>query len=165
MGLGTAISNFASEQAKSKPQIALIFITVATIFILFSERLFNVSSTNRTYLIVMVCLITLIMSVVTASTFMHILNLTNNSRVNSFSNVFNSPGSKNYFAVFLLLLYVMRIYELPIYDNNYPHSVTDKILFGHNTILSNRTLGVLVMFGFCISTAYMIYSTTRELSE
>jgi len=54
---------------------------------------------------------------------------------------------------------------LPVYDNNDPHAITNKLMFGYNGILSNRTFGLIIIFGVCISTGYMIYSTTRESYE
>lgn len=163
MGLGIIISNFASDQAKSKPQLILIFIIIVVLLILYSQRLLGI--TNNYYTTIVTCLMIIVISIIILSTFLNVLQISDNQHIQNFGNVFNSPGSKNFFAVFLLLLSVIFIYELPVYDNNNPHTITDKVLFGHNGILSNRTFGLLLIFSFCISTGYMIHSTTREVNE
>jgi pyruvate kinase len=38
-----------------------------------------------------------------------------------------------------------------------------KLMFGYNSIFSNRTVGMLLMFAFTITTGYIIHSTTREV--
>lgn len=160
MSLITSISNYVSDQASSKPQMILIFIVITIIFLLYSQRLFGI--TDNYYNTIMACFIIVIMCSIILTTFLNILRITNNEYILKFSDIFNSPGSKNFFAVFLLLLFVMFVYELPLYDNNNTHAITNKLMFGHNGVLSNRTFGIMLIFGFCISTAYMIYKTTRE---
>ena len=161
MGLGTVISNFASEQARSKPQWILIVIVIAMVLLIYSQRLLGIA--NPYYSTYVACFLLLIVSIILLSTFLSVLNITDNVHVDNFNYIFNSPGSKNFFAVFLLLLFVMFVYEIPMYDNNNPHAIMDKLLFGYNSVFSNRLIGILLIFGFGISTAYMIHSTTREI--
>ena len=161
MSLVTALSNFASEQARSKPQRILILIIIAIVFILYSQRLFGI--VNTYYSTIVACFIITVVSVIMASTFLSILNVTDNEHVVNFNNIFNSTGSKNFFAIVVLVLFVMFLYELPVYDNNDPNAASDKLMFGYNKFFSNRTIGLLLMFAFTITTGYIIHSTTREV--
>jgi hypothetical protein len=148
------------EQARSKPQRILIFIVIAVVFLLYSQRLFNI--TNQYYSTGVAVLIIAIASIIMLSTFLHILNITDNANVSNFNNVFNSPGSRSFFAIIVLVLFIMFLYEVPIYSNNDPHLASDKLMFGHNSIFSNRTVGMILLFTFTIVTGYTVYSTTRE---
>ena len=160
MGLGTIISNYAGDQAKTKPHRIFILILIVIILLLYSQRIFGI--TNPYYNTYVACGLILIASLIILSTFLSILHTTDNEHISNFNNIFNSPSSKNFFAVFLLIIFIMFIYEIPMYDNNNPHSVMDKLLFGYNGVFSNRLIGVILIFGFGISTAYMIHSTTRD---
>lgn len=158
--MGTVLTNFASEQATSKPQYVLILITIVIITLIYSQRLFNIN--NPHYNTLISCFLMAIMSIIILSTFLNVLKITDSQHVNNFNEIFNSPGSRNYFAVFVLLLFIMFVYELPVYDNNNPHVLIDKLTFGHNKFISNKLLGLLLIISFCITTGYVIHSTTRE---
>lgn len=159
MGLGTAISSFATEQARSKPQRILILIVIVIVFILYSQRLLGIE--DPYYGIFVVCFMMVVASIIILSTFLSILNVTDNKHVDNFNNIFNSTGSKNFFAIFVLVLFIMFVYEVPMYSNSRSHSIMDKVLFGYNGIFSNRVIGMLLIFAFCITTGYIVYSTTR----
>lgn len=161
MSLVTGLSNYASEQARTKPQRILILIVAAIIFLLYSQRLFNI--TNQYYSTGVAIFIIAIVSIIMLSTFLNILNITDNEYVKNFNSIFNSPGSRSFFAVLILVLFIMFLYELPIYDNNDPNYMSDKLMFGYNKYFSNRTVGLLLMFSFTIVTGYIIHSTTREI--
>jgi len=163
MSLVTSLSNYAGEQAQSKPQRILILIMLVVIFVLYSQRLFGIENTYYTTFVA--CFMVAVISIVILSTFLSVLAMTDNQHVKNFNNIFNSPGSKNFFAVIVLLLFVMFVYELPMYDSRQPHSILDRIMFGYNRYFSNKTIGLVLIFGFAITTAYFIHSTTREVGE
>lgn len=160
MGLGVALSNFASDQAISKPQNILLLIVMLIFIMLYSQRLFDIR--YKYYNVIVACMLIVVISIVILSTFVNILKIGKNREMMILNHVFNSPGSDNFFSVLLLVLYIIYIYELPYYDTDNPSAIVNKLTLGHNKYISNRLVGILFIFGFSISTGYMIYATTRE---
>ena len=160
MGLADVFEAFANKQANQNPHYILIFIFILIIFLIYSKRLFSITSTY--YNTVIAGILTLTMSVLILSTILTVLELSDNQHLVNFTNIFNSTASKNFFAVIALVLFIMFIYEIPIYDNSLPHAATDKILFGYNGIFSNRFFGLFMLVYTTVTVAYAIYLTTVQ---
>ena len=116
---------------------------------------------DYTLLSVSICLVVII-AIIIASTFTDVLKEGHRKRASAdtFAYLFNSPGAKNFIGIMALVLFVIFVYEVPEYDNNKPHDITDKITFGNNGLVSNRSAGVLLVFVFALFGGYTIYSTT-----
>ena len=65
-------------------------------------------------------------------------------------------------TIVVWVLALLAVYELTEYDNNKPHYFLDKIMFGHNNYISNRTGGILIIFTFTLLVAYTVMTTTKE---
>lgn len=155
------ILNITSKFAINRPQYILIGIILAIIFIIYCRRLFQIK--QKYFPIGMVSLALVLISVVILSTFLHVLHVKDSyGYIESFSFVFNSSGGVNFFAIILLLFFIIYIYEFPKYDNNNPNGLLDKIMLGHNNYISNRTSGIMMIFVFGIFTAYTVMLTTNE---
>ncbi len=155
------ILNMTSKFATNKPHYFLIGIVLAMILIIYSRRLFQIKWKYYPMLVTSFALI--LMSVIILSTFLQVLQIKDPyGYIDSFNSVFNSPGGRNFFAIILLLLFVIYLYELPQYDNNNPNVVLDKIMRGKNNYISNRTVGIVLIFLFGIFTAYTVMLTTNE---
>lgn len=160
-GIVDSVLNITSKFATNKPQYILISIVLAMIFIIFSKRLFQIEW--KYFPIIITTGILFLMSIIIISTVLHTLQISDSyGYIDSFYNVFSSPSGRNFFAIIMLLFFVIYLYELPQYDNNDPHKVLNTIMLGNNTFISNRTMGILLIFGFGIFIAYTVMLTTRE---
>lgn len=158
--INTALKSLWSKTAKTEPSYVLILIFWLLIFFVFSQRIFNVKS--QYYILLATILILLLMIFMTGSIFSSDPKLLDNNFLSSINNIFDNPSSRNFISVISLILYIMLIYELANYDNNDPQQVLDKMMFGKNNYISNRTSGLLVIFGFGTFVAYTIMKTTRQ---
>ena len=162
-GVVNSVLNATSKFAKNQSQYILIAIVLAMILIIYSKRLFQIKW--EYFSIVVTSVMLLLMSLIIISTFLHVLQISDSyGYIDSFNHVFNSPSSVNFFAIIMLLLFVIYLYELPQYDNNNRHAILDTVTLGHNSYISNRTMGIGLIFGFAIFTAYTVMLTTRSMS-
>lgn len=158
-GAINALENI-TEHAKPKPYLILIFLVIAVFFAIYSQRLFNIHSGYYNLFIIIIILG--LISIVLTSTVVHNFKLNRNEFLEYFSNIFNSTSSRNFLILFSFLLFVMFIYETAEYNNNHAHHLIDKVFFGHNNYISNRTYGLLLIIIFGIYTGYSIYITTND---
>lgn len=164
-GIINDIANIFSKEAASKPYYTLFLIVIIIFITIYSQRILNIKSNY--YSLFSTIIILSVISLIIASTFLHMLNIKlkhekYNSYVENFNHIFNSAGSRNFLLIFSFLLFVMFVYESPEFDNENPHFMTDKFMFGYNGILSNRTYGLLLLIFFGLATAYTVYVTTNE---
>jgi len=150
--------NITSKFAAKQSHYILIAIVLAMIFVVYTKRLFKIEW--KYFPIVITVIVLLLMSLIILSTICHFMKISN-PYVDNFNSVFNSSGSRNFFAVILLLFFVIYIYELPQFDNNAQQHILDQVTCGNNNFISNRTMGIILIFGFGIFTAYTIMLTTR----
>jgi len=159
-GIINALDNITKSHKKPKPYIILIMLVIAIFVLIYSQRILGIHSGY--YNLVIIVIILIIISLIMASTIVHNFQLTHNEYLEYLSHMFNSTSSRNFLIIFSFLLFVMFIYESAEYENNHRHALTDKIFFGHNTFLSNRLYGLLLIIIFGIYTGYTIYMTTDD---
>jgi hypothetical protein len=159
-GLANNLSNLQNSVAENQ-YIVIILVFLVIFFLIYLRRMFN-TDPDYTLLSVSICLV-VILAIIIASTFTDVLKEGHKQRpsTDTFAYLFNSPGAKNFIGIMALVLFVIFVYEVPEYDNNKPHDITDKITFGNNGLLSNRSVGVILVFIFALFGGYTIYSTTR----
>jgi len=156
-----SIVNATSEFAITQPHYFLIAMVLIIFIILYSQRVLDIKA--KQYLIFVTIFIIMLMSVIILATFLHVLQIhDSNGYIESFSNIFNSAGGRNFLAILSLVLFVIFICEAPEYGNNNPYKTLDKITFGNNNYISNRTVGILTIIFFTILTAYAVMTTTNE---
>jgi hypothetical protein len=160
--LNTAIvSLMSSESTALKMQnYILMFIFFALIFLMFSQRIFNIQS--QYYILIVTLIITLLMSFIICSIISVDTKLVNNTYLNFINSIFDNPSSRNFLSIVSLILFVILVYELTEYDNNKPHYFLDKLMFGHNNYISNRTGGIMTIFVFTLLISYTVMTTTKE---
>jgi len=155
------VSLLSSESTALKLQnYILMLLFIVLIFVMFSQRIFNIQS--QYYIIVSTLIITFLMSFIICSIISVDTKLVNNTFLKFVSSIFDNPSSRNFLSIVSLILFVMLVYELTEYDNNKPHYFLDKIMFGHNNYISNRTGGILIIFTFTLLVAYTVMTTTKE---
>lgn len=159
-GIINALDNITKSHKKPKPYVILIILVIAIFALIYSQRIMGIHSGYYNLFVIMIILV--IISLIIASTVVHNFKLTRNEYLEYLSHMFNSTASRNFLIVFSFLLFVMFIYEAAEYENNHRHALTDKILFSHNTFLSNRLYGLLLIIIFGIYTGYTIYMTTDD---
>lgn len=145
------IVNLTKTKITNKPHLTLILIILMFFTLIFLNRLFGVNMLGTTILIL--GLFTLIIS----STI-----LRTKSELNE---LFNSISSRNFMAIFLLVFFIIYVYEDPFYDSSKPNQLFDKLTNNHNKYISNRTVGLISLISFSIITAYTVYLTTRTNSN
>mgnify|MGYP001468137537 CR=1 FL=1 len=159
-GIINALDNITKSHKKPKPYIILIILVISIFVLIYSQRLLGIHSGYYNLFIIMTILI--IISLIIASTVVHNFKFTHNEYLEYLSHMFNSTASRNFLIVFSFLLFVMFIYESAEYEDDHRHALTDKLFFGHNTILSNRLYGLLLIIIFGVYTGYTIYMTTDD---
>lgn len=159
-GIINALENDISENTHQKSFIWLIVIVIVVFVLIYSQRFLEITSGYYNFFVVISILI--ITSIVLLSTLAHNLEFNNHQSLEYLSYTFNSVSSRNFLLVFSYLLFVMYIYESLEYDNNEPYWIIDKISFGHNNYISNRTYGLLLILIFGLYISYTIYITTEE---
>lgn len=164
MNINTNVTNIISKVAITQPHFIFLFIIIIMIATIFSQRMFNI--TNQYSMLIITLFLVMIIFPVIMSTVFHQLNINDASgHIENFNVIFNSPSSKNCIAIICLLFYIMFVYELPMYDNNAPHSIIDKLTFGHNKYFSNRTVGILAIIAVSLFTCFTVMVTTREIQS
>jgi hypothetical protein len=158
--INTALVSLWSKAARTEPSYILIMIFCALMFAIFSQRLFGIKS--QYYILLATGLILFLMIFVMTSIFASDPKLIDNYFFDSINDIFDNAGSRNFLSVVTLILFIMLVYELVEYDNNDPQYFLDKITFGKNNYISNRTSGLIVMLGFSAIVSYTIMRTTRE---
>ena len=160
-GVVNNIANATSKFATTRPHYFLIGMVILIMIILYSERMFGIKWEQ--YSIFVTVFVLMLMGVVILATFLHVLQIhDSNGYIEAFSNIFNSSGGRNFLAILSLILFVVFICEVPEYGNANPYPLLDKITFGNNKLISNRTVGILTIFIFTILTGYTVMSTTKE---
>jgi hypothetical protein len=145
------LSNMTSKYATTKPHYTLIALVFLIIFLIFAERFINLNN------LVSVIVLLLIFSIIIGFIF-----LDAHGQYEEINKIFNSSGGKNFVALFLLVFFIIFIYEYGVYGNNDRYALLDKLTFGHNKYVSNRFVGITAIFLFATVTAYTIYTTTRD---
>jgi hypothetical protein len=154
------ITNVSSKYAKTKPQYYLVFVIVLIFFIVYSQRLFSIQRPD--YSVFMTTCVIIIISFIIISTFLAILEVKDpNGYIESFSSIFNSSGSRTFLAIILLVLFIIFVYETPKYGNNDPNETLNLLMLGHNTYVSNREMGIILILFFGILTAYTAMTITE----
>lgn len=160
-GIVNSIVNATSAFAITKPHYFLIVIAIIILIILYSKRALNITADQ--YTIFVTAFIIMLMSIIILATFLHALQIHDSKGyVESFNNIFNSAGGRNFLAIMSLVLFILFICEAPEYGNNHPYPMLDTITFGNNNYISNRTVGILTIWAFTILTAYTVMTTTNE---
>lgn len=144
-GIITNLTNLTSHNAINHPQYTLIALILTFVLLILADRLFGLN----VYIVVSILL--LIFSVIIAST------LTNADK--PFNALFNSSSSKNFMSVFLLVFFIIFVYENPDYDNDNPHPLYVKIGM---PFITTKMVAMSLILSFSLVTAYTIYLTTRE---
>jgi len=157
--INLALINLWSKAARTEPSYILILIFCSLMFTIFSQRILNIQS--QYYILLATTLIFILMIFVMSSIFASDSKLVDNHFLNGINQIFDNPSSRNFLSVVSLVLFIMLIYELVIYDNNNPQPLLDKITFGQNKYISNRTSGLLIVIGTAILVSYTIMKTTR----
>lgn len=156
-----SIINVTSKFATTQPHYFLIAVVIIILIIIYSQRMFNI--TWPQYSVIVTTFVLALMSIIILATFLHVLKIHDSAGyVESFSNIFNSVGGRNFIAILSLVLFILFICESPEYGNNNPYATLDKITFGNNNWISNRTVGIITIFSFTIMTAYTVMTTTRS---
>lgn len=160
-GIVNSFVNATSQFAMTKPHYFLIGIVGIIIIILYSQRVLKITADN--YIVIITLLILILMSIIILATVLHVLQIRDsNNHIASFSNIFNSVGGRNFLAILSLVMFVVFICEAPEYGNNNPYPILDKITLGNNNIISNRTVGIALIFIFTVLTAYAVMMTSNE---
>lgn len=144
-GIITNIGNITKDKILNKPQYTLILVILLLVFLILSDRLFGLN------IYVITGLVMFVFSIIILSTFSNIDK--------PFNALFNSVSSRNFMSIFLLVFYIIYVYETPEFSSNYPHPVLQKLGI---TFVSVRTLAMLSVLFLSIMTAYTIYLTTED---
>ena len=141
------------KKVKTKPYYLILFMFFIIFFLIYSARIFNFES-EIAHLTTGCILAFLIMIMVTITI---LVNLgVKNSALQYADNVTNTPACKNVIVLFSFLFFVIYLYEIAEFDNNKPHTLIDTILFGHNNIISNRSVGIVYIIIFGLFTGYTL---------
>lgn len=163
-GIINSLVNLISNYAIIKPHYFLVGMVLIIFFLMFYEQIFNIDPYKHITLITSI--IIGLISIIILSTILHVLNVHDSGGyIDSLNNVFNSAGGRNFLAIFSLVLFVMYIYEFPETTNNNPENLLNKITFGHNNILSNKTASLITILFFTILTAYTVMETTNKVDK
>ena len=139
----------------------LILVFIVLVFIMFSQRIFNIQSQH--YILVASLITTITMAFIICSIISTDTKIANNQYLQFINSIFDNPGSRNFLSIVSLILFVIFVYELVEYDNNDPQYIIDKITFGNNKYISNRTMGILLILIFSLFVSYTVMTTTKEL--
>jgi len=160
------ISNLLSKYAKTKPHYYLLIIILIIILTIFSKRIFGLSL--ETYYSISASVVLAIGFVFLMSTFLYVYEIKDSGGyIEGVNNLFNSQGGKNFITIIILLLFVIYIYEFPMYGNNEPHAFSMKVTdqLGRPPLISNKFMGIFMIFVFGIFTAYSMMITSNEVPE
>lgn len=158
--LNTALISLWSKTATTQPSYILILIFCLLIFGIFSQRIFNIQSPY--YILIATIIVLGVMLFVILSVFASAPMLSDNNILISLNSVFDNPSSRNFLSVISLILFVMLVYELEYYDNDRPQGFLNKVLFGHNNYISNRSWGLMLILIVSLITSYTVMLTTKE---
>jgi hypothetical protein len=155
------ITDVTSKYARTKPHYYLIAVILLIFFIVYSQRIFGI--TRPDYSVFMTVCVIILISFIIIMTFLYVLEIRDpEGYIESFSNVFNSSGGRTFLAIILLVLFIIFVYETPTYGNNNPNETLNILTFGHNTYISNRTYGIILIVIFGTFTAYVATTMTNE---
>jgi hypothetical protein len=170
------ISNLFSKYAKTKPHYYLLAMMILIIFAIFFKRISECDTSSEdlcqskcsieTYFSVSTSIILVIAIAFLISTFLYAYKITDTGGyIEGLTNIFNSQGGKNFITIMMLLLFVIYIYEFPMYGSTLPHELSKKITdqINKDPIISNKLMGIFMIFGFGIFTAYSIMITSNEV--
>lgn len=160
-GIIQNLLNLKSKASITEPHHGLHLFYGLIFLILFSKRMFGVE--DERFNIILTLFILFMMSFVLMATVIIVLEKENTSEnVKRFSSVFNSPESRNFFAIIVLIFYIIFIYEIEENNNNQSHDLIDTITKGKNKYISNKTVSILTIFIIGFLYAFTIYRTTRD---
>jgi len=164
MGISIGLSSLQNSVTK-RSDFIIILMFIVMFLLIYLKRMIG-SDSDFILLAVTVCFV-VIMAVVIGSTFTQVLKEGHRAhpRADTFAYIFNSPASKNFIAIMALILFIIFVYEIPEYENSKPHNVVDAMLFGNNSLISNRTMGVILLVMFSLFSGYVIYATTIEFED
>lgn len=158
------ITNSISKYAKSHPQYYLITIILMIVLLMILKRAFELN--NQSYYVFSVATISVIGGIIILSSILYAYSIKDSrGYIESLNIVFNSQGARNFLAVILLILFIMYIYEVPMYGNNDKHFIANYVekYLGIQTNLSNKTVGIGLIFFIGLFTAYGIMVTTNDV--
>lgn len=157
------ILNVISKYAKTKPQYFLILFTICLTLVIFLKKIIMID--KKKYFMIALPVIIALGSLMILSTFFYALGIQDNmGYISSLNSVFNSQGSRNFIAIILLILFIIFVYEFPIYGDDQPHLLFKKITdqLGLDPIITNKTAGIIIILFFGLFTAYGIMITTNQ---
>jgi hypothetical protein len=157
MGFANNLSNIAGKTRK--PYYFMLFLFFLLFLIIYSERLFKID--NDIYHLVTTGIILIILIMIIISTILSKAEIGGQS-IQNFNRLFNDSTCRNIIALFSFLFFVIYLYEIANYDNNFPHEPTDNLLFGHNNFISNRTAGIMYIISFALFTGYTISVNSKN---
>ncbi|ARF10311.1 hypothetical protein Hokovirus_1_190 [Hokovirus HKV1] len=143
---------------KIKPYYILIIIFMVIIIIIFSGRIFNIK--NKYYYIFELFVLLLISSIIILSIIIKNIDYGTNIYLDAFSDTFNTRGSRNFFAIVSLILFIMYIYEVPLYNNNDRSSIFNAITLNNNNYVSNKSVGLFWIIIFTLYISVSVYLST-----
>jgi len=141
------------QKFKTNPYYFTLFLFLLIFLLIYAERIFGFQEDIYHY-----AMSGLLIAV---SLFIIVLTITynfgvKNKTINTLDSMINSSSSKNVIALFIFLFFVIYIYEIALYDNNYPYRPLDIITFGNNEYVSNRSMGIMLIIFMGLLTGYTI---------
>lgn len=152
-GFATNIANITHQKMIDYPQFTLILIMALILFILFSNRFIG----GPNYLRIIGLLI--IFSVIIVGSFLtwfKQFGFGHDTGVVRFSDIFNSGAGRNFISVFLLIFFIIYIYELEKYSND------DEVYESLGIVITKRTIGRIFILFYTFLTAYTMHLTTTS---
>lgn len=147
------------KNVKTKPYYLILFMFLLIFFLIYSARIFDYES-EIAHLATGCVLAFLIMIMVTITIFVN-LGFENDA-LKYADNIINTPACKNVIVLFSFLFFVIYLYEIADFDNNKPHALIDKISFGNNNLISNRSVGILYIIIFGLFTGYTLSLNIKD---
>lgn len=140
--------------------IVLLSIFVVVLVLVYSERLLSIK--HESYNLFANILIVFFMSIIILSTLINSFGFNTTEDSSTFVRIFNTLASKNLIILFASSVYILYISNSEAYDNNFVNPIMDKIKLG--PYISNRTVGMLMMFGTILITARSVHASTMTIT-
>lgn len=159
-GIIQNLLNLNSKVSVTEPHYGLYLLYSLVFFMLFSKRIFGIN--DGRFDVILTLFILFMVSFVFIATVVVVLEKENiSTNVKRFSSVFNSPESRNFFAIIVLILYIIFIYEIEENNNNQSYYLIDTITMGNNKYISNKMVGIVTIFVIGFIYAFTVFRTTR----
>jgi len=153
MPAGLIVNVNSLIQSKHSKRFALVTIVITLIVLIYLQRILGITNVNFPLYVTAFILI-LFAGIIFSN--ISVLKGSTNFYLKNVNEIFNSDNSRKFIAVFALALFIFYVYEIPEYNNQNPHKLTNLLTFGHNTFLSNRMAGVLILMVFVIFTSFVV---------